>query len=99
MGRRWFLRWSARRADAVFAKLAELTFDVSAPRPEFRARLREDLLRTHEAEKVPAGVPPQERPEVRRRSLIVRLRPALIFAVMLGMMFVTGMRTYSAVPG
>ena len=83
----------------VTARLSELSVFLSGPSPEFRASLREELLRTHTAERVPASQPPAERPRVRRRSLLARFRPALVFGVLLVGMYGTGIRTYHSVPG
>ncbi|MBP2707302.1 hypothetical protein JOL79_26310 [Microbispora sp. RL4-1S] len=87
----------------------------SGPTPEFRARLREELLRNHAAERTTAVEPPPAFDEVagapgdapgglhrrrpRRRPLIVRLRPVLVFAGLMVLMFATGVRTYDSVPG
>ncbi|MCT9932078.1 DUF5667 domain-containing protein [Planotetraspora sp. A-T 1434] len=88
--------WATRTTGHVTARLRTLG---GSPSPEFRARLREELLRAHAAERVPAGEPPARRPEIRRRSLLVRLRPAIVFAVLLAGMYATGIRTYHSVPG
>jgi hypothetical protein len=74
------------------------------PSPEFRAGLREELMRRHAAERNGIAVPPPpgppvERPRRRRPPLLVRLRPALVFAVLLATMFGTGVRTYHSLPG
>ncbi|MEZ0071589.1 DUF5667 domain-containing protein [Planotetraspora sp. GP83] len=90
--------WVTRTTGHVTARLLSLRLG-GAPSPEFRASLREELLRAHAAERVPAGDPPARRPEVRRRSLLVRLRPAIVFAVLLAGMYATGVRTYHSVPG
>ncbi|GII30722.1 DUF5667 domain-containing protein [Planotetraspora mira] len=93
------LRGRTTRGGQVVARLSELSGFLSGPSPEFRAGLREELLRTHAAERVPASEPPAQRPQVRRRSLFARFRPALVFGVLLIGMYGTGIRTYHSVPG
>ncbi|WP_203881797.1 DUF5667 domain-containing protein [Planotetraspora kaengkrachanensis] len=93
------LRGRTARDGQVTTRLAELSAFLSGPSPEFRAGLRAELLRTHVEERVPASAPPAERPRVRRRSLFVRVRPALVFGVLLIGMFCTGVGTYHSVPG
>ncbi|GAA4589572.1 hypothetical protein GCM10023194_44160 [Planotetraspora phitsanulokensis] len=93
------LRGRKARGGEVPARLAELSVFLSGPSPEFRASLREELLRTHVEERVPASEPPAERPRVRRRSLFTRVRPGLVFGVLLIAMYGTGIRTYHSVPG
>ncbi|MGI5485273.1 DUF5667 domain-containing protein [Microtetraspora malaysiensis] len=100
-GRRRRARRTGRAADRVAARISEAGSRAGdGPRPDFRARLRADLMEAHAAERGPAAPPPAERPEPRRRpSLLVRLRPLAVFAVLLGVMFATGARAYDSVPG
>ncbi|MGI5161883.1 DUF5667 domain-containing protein [Microbispora sp. CA-102843] len=99
---------SAARTRGVAARVAGLRSVLGGgPRPEFRERLRAELMRAHAAERAagrhtagkrvaPPGASPRPRP---RRSLLVRLRPPLVFCVLLAGMFGTGVRTYHSVPG
>ncbi len=99
-GRRRRARGTERAAGRVTTRIAEAGSRIgAAPRPDFRARLRADLLEAHAAERRPAAEPPAERPEVRRPSPLVRLRPLAVFTVLLGVMFATGARAYDSVPG
>ncbi len=91
--------WATRTTERVAAHLTELGSLLGRPRPEFRARLRDELLRTQIAERVPAARPPAERPEFRPRSLLVRLRPVCVFGGLLAFMFATGSHAYRSVPG
>lgn len=99
---------SASHTCRVAARVAGLRSLASGgPRPEFRERLRADLMRAYAAERAagrhaagrhaaPPAAPPRPRP---RRSLFVRLRPLMVFCVLLAAMFGTGVRIYHAVPG
>ncbi|MEU6424712.1 DUF5667 domain-containing protein [Microbispora sp. NPDC046973] len=99
---------SSARTRGVAARVAGLRSLLGGgPRPEFRERLRTELMRAHAAERAagkhavgrhaaPPATPLRPRP---RRSLLVRLRPLLVFCVLLAGMFGTGVRTYHAVPG
>ncbi|NJP25472.1 hypothetical protein FLW53_14965 [Microbispora sp. SCL1-1] len=98
----------SRRTRGVVARVAGLRSLLSGgPRPEFREKLRADLMRAHAAERAAGrhaagkhAAPPAASPGPRpRRSLLVRLRPVLVFCVLLAAMFGTGVRTYHAVPG
>ncbi|WP_169980932.1 DUF5667 domain-containing protein [Microbispora sp. H10836] len=99
-----FRRKPPARTRGAVARMAGLRSRLSGdPRPEFRERLRAELMRAHAAERAagrhaapPAGGPPRPRP---RRSALVRLRPLLVFCVLLAGMFGTGVRTYHSVPG
>ncbi|WP_169949867.1 DUF5667 domain-containing protein [Microbispora sp. H11081] len=99
-----FRRGPAARARGVVARLTGVRSRLDGgPRPEFRERLRAELMRAHAAERAagrhatpPAAEPPRPRP---RPSLLVRLRPLLVLGVLLGGMFWTGVRTYHSVPG
>ncbi|TQS25672.1 DUF5667 domain-containing protein [Microbispora sp. KK1-11] len=108
-GHRFPLRGrSSARIRGIAARVAGLRSLLGGgPRPEFRERLRAELMRAHAAERAagrhtagrhaaPPATPPRPRP---RRSLLVRLRPLLVFCVLLAGMFGTGVRTYHAVPG
>ncbi|WP_432868939.1 DUF5667 domain-containing protein [Microbispora rosea] len=108
-GRRFLLRGrSPARTRGVVARMAGLRSLLGGrPRPEFRERLRADLMRAHAAERAagrqaagkhaaPAATSPRPRS---RWSLLVRLRPLLVFCVLLAAMFGTGVRTHYAVPG
>ncbi|MCC5576641.1 hypothetical protein IMZ11_13475 [Microtetraspora sp. AC03309] len=98
--RRRRVGWAGRATDRVTTRIAEVGSRIGGgPRPDFRAKLRADLLEAHAAERRPAERPPAERPEVRRPSLLVRLRPAVVFTMLLGVMFLTGSRAYDSVPG
>lgn len=101
-------RRPSARTRGVAARVAGLRSLLGGgPRPEFRERLRAELMRAHADERAagrhtagrhaaPPATPPRPRP---RRSLLVRLRPLLVFCVLLAGMFGTGVRTYHAVPG
>ncbi|MEU6407953.1 DUF5667 domain-containing protein [Microbispora sp. NPDC046933] len=108
-GHRFLLRGrSAARTRGVSARVAGLRSLLGGgPRPEFRERLRTELMRAYAAERAagrhaagkhaaPPATPPRPRP---RRSLLVRLRPLLVFCVLLAGMFGTGVRAYHSVPG
>ncbi|MEU9887223.1 DUF5667 domain-containing protein [Sphaerisporangium sp. NPDC051011] len=98
---RWLLRRRAvvRRRDPqphFVARLNEIGSDSgTGPRPDFRARLREELLAAYHAK---AAAPAPETPP-RRPSLFTRVRPAAVIVAVVGVMFFTGLRTYDAVPG
>jgi hypothetical protein len=93
-------RSATRRRGRVAARLADLGLYFGGPSPEFRVRLREELLRAHAAERSPASQPSEARPRPRRRrSLFARLRPALVFSVLLAGMYGMGVCTYHSVPG
>ncbi|MEU8173451.1 DUF5667 domain-containing protein [Microbispora hainanensis] len=108
-GRRFLprIRPSARTRGVVARVTGLRSLLGGAPRPEFRERLRADLMRAHAAERAAGGhatgkhaAPPAASPRPRaRRSLLVRLRPVLVFCVLLVAMFWTGVRTHHAVPG
>ncbi|WP_432928837.1 DUF5667 domain-containing protein [Microbispora sp. CA-135349] len=100
---------SAARTRGVAARVGGLRSLLGGgPRPEFRERLRADLMRAHAAERAagrhaagkhaapPAAAPTRPRP---RRSLLVRLCPLLVFCVLLAGMFGAGVRVYHSVPG
>ncbi|MBE3008682.1 hypothetical protein IL992_05695 [Microbispora sp. NEAU-D428] len=106
-GHRFLLRGrSAARDRGVAARVTGLRSLLGGgPRPEFRERLRAELMRAYAAERAagrhaagkhaaPPAIPPRP-----RRSLLVRLRPLLVFCVLLAGMFGTGVRTYHSVPG
>lgn len=102
---RWFGGGSAHRTRRVAARVGGLRSLLGGgPSQEFRERLRTDLMRTHAAQRATgrhaappaASAVPRPRP---RPSLLVRLRPAFVFAVLLVAMFGTGVRTYHSVPG
>jgi hypothetical protein len=66
------------------------------PSPDFRARLRGELLAAHAA----GDEPPQEPSGVRHRPpLLIRLRPAGLTVAVTGLMILTGVQTYGSVPG
>ncbi|WP_182898124.1 DUF5667 domain-containing protein [Microbispora sp. H10830] len=106
-GRRFPLRGRpSARTRGVAARVAGLRSLLGGgPRPEFRERLRADLMRAHAAERaagrhaVGKHATPPATPPRPRRPLLVRLRPLLVFCVLLAGMFGTGVRTYHAVPG
>ncbi|GLV51501.1 hypothetical protein TBS_20700 [Thermobispora bispora] len=98
-------RWASRRSGQITARIAELgPWFGEGPRPEFRAALRDELMRrfaeqaaaraSRPAAPAPAGAPP-----VRRRPVLVRMLPSLVFSALLVLMFSTGVRTYHSVPG
>lgn len=96
-------RRSAARTRRVAAHVAGLRSLLGGPAPEFRERLRTELMRAYAAERsagrhaaAPAAGPARPRP---RPSLLVRLRPLLVFCVLLAAMFGTGVRTYHSMPG
>ncbi|RCG30365.1 hypothetical protein DQ384_16710 [Sphaerisporangium album] len=97
---RWLLRrWAAvTRRDPqphFIARLNEIGSESgTGPRPDFRARLREEVLAAYRARSAPAPETPPRRP-----SLLRRVRPAAMIVAMVGVMFFTGVRTYDAVPG
>ncbi|GAA0362368.1 hypothetical protein GCM10009530_09950 [Microbispora corallina] len=101
----WRGGWATRTGARVVARLAGLRSLLGpGPRPEFRAGLREELLRTHAAERAAAAAaapptPAAHAPRRRRPSLLVRMRPALVFAALLVTMFGLGVRTHHALPG
>ncbi|GAB3130782.1 DUF5667 domain-containing protein [Microbispora hainanensis] len=106
-GHRFLLRVRPRAGTrGVVARVAGLRSLLGgAPRPEFRERLRADLMRAHADERAAGrhaagkhAEPPATSPRP-RRSLLVRVRPVLVFCVLLAAMFGTGVRTYHAVPG
>ena len=96
-----------RRVAARMASLRSLL--GGGPRPEFREKLRAELMRAYADERAAgtraagkhaappaASGPRRPRP---RRSLLVRLRPVLVFSLLLVGMFAAGVRTHHAVPG
>jgi hypothetical protein len=98
-------RWPLRRWAAVtrrepqphfVARLKEIGAEPgNGPRPDFRARLREELLAAHATAADPG-------PEVARRrgpSLLMRLRPSALMVAMAALMFFTSVETYGSVPG
>ncbi|RGA01804.1 hypothetical protein DI270_027835 [Microbispora triticiradicis] len=97
---------TSARTRRVAARVTALRSLVNGgPSPDFRERLRADLMRAHADERTagrhaapPAAHAGSRRPRP-RRSLLVRLRPVLVFGVALSGMFATGVRTYHAVPG
>lgn len=107
---RWLLNRRVRSDthDQVVERLRRLGDRLGGgPRPEFRERLREDLLAAYAARHVPVHVlaAPSEEPEPEaaapppRRSLLVRLRPvALLLTVVVGV-FLTSFHTSKAMPG
>ncbi|MBD3143239.1 DUF5667 domain-containing protein [Microbispora bryophytorum] len=105
--RRFLLRRRASaRARGVAARVAGLRSLLGGgPRPEFREKLRAELMGAHAAERAAGrhtagkhAAPPAAPPRP-RRSLLVRLRPLMVFCALLAGMFGTGVRTYHAVPG
>lgn len=91
--------WATRTTERVAAGFTEFGRLLGGPRPEFRARLREELLRAHAMERVSAAQPPAERPEIRPRSRLVRLRATCVLGGLLAVMFVTGAHASHSVPG
>ncbi|MFC6079584.1 DUF5667 domain-containing protein [Sphaerisporangium aureirubrum] len=64
------------------------------PSPDFRARLRGELLAAHGTEGDPVPEPSRRRP-----PLLLRLRPAFLVVSVTGLMILTGVQTYASVPG
>ncbi|WP_214103347.1 DUF5667 domain-containing protein [Acrocarpospora catenulata] len=96
----WRRRRAGRFSGDVLARLGGLGHRLgSGPRAEFRARLRDELLRTHEAERVRATPPPHDRPEIKPVPLWIRLRPWAALGAMIVTTVVTAIITYSTVPG
>lgn len=83
----------------VAARVADLGA-IPGPSPDFRARLRAELLREHAAERAGNTAAPGE---ARTRSRAARrrsgLRAAIVFALLLTGMFATGFHTHRAMPG
>ncbi|WP_327049182.1 DUF5667 domain-containing protein [Microbispora sp. NBC_01189] len=97
---------SAARARRIAARMTALRSRVNGgPSPDFRESLRADLMRAHAAERAAGrhAAPPAAHSGSRRsrprRSLLVRLRPVLVFGAALAGMFATGVHTYHTVPG
>ncbi|GII81310.1 hypothetical protein Sru01_62920 [Sphaerisporangium rufum] len=94
---RWLLMgWAAaNRRAALRARLEEIGAEPGhGPRPEFRARLREELA-GH-----PAGTAGAETARHRRRGARrLRPRPAALLVTAAALTAVTGLQTYTAVPG
>ncbi|MEO3811274.1 DUF5667 domain-containing protein [Sphaerisporangium sp. B11E5] len=67
------------------------------PSPDFRARLRGQLLAAHGTRADP-GPEPAVRKR-RRPPLLVRLRPAVLIVAVTCLMILTGTQTYDSVPG
>ncbi|WP_433221744.1 hypothetical protein [Microtetraspora malaysiensis] len=62
-GRRRRARRTGRAADRVAARIADAGSRAGdGPRPDFRARLRADLMKAHAAERGPAAEPPPSGP-------------------------------------
>ncbi|GGK99328.1 hypothetical protein Sme01_60550 [Sphaerisporangium melleum] len=107
MGKWGPTRWPLRRSSAVGREPShpELTARLRAigtepahgPRPDFRARLREELLAAHATAAEPETAPDTGR---RRRRLVPpRLRSSVVAVALTGVLVVTGLQTYAAVPG
>ncbi|WP_214409950.1 DUF5667 domain-containing protein [Sphaerisporangium fuscum] len=78
-------------------RLEEIGADpASGPRPDFRSRLREELLAAQAAS---ADAVPDPPPVRHRAPFLVRLRPATFVVVTAGLLIFTGIQTYGAVPG
>ncbi|WP_344971158.1 DUF5667 domain-containing protein [Streptosporangium fragile] len=69
---------------------------AAGPRPEFRARLREQLMQEAAAPVATLPEPPPARSRRRRRA---SLFPHLLSAVLVASMIVSGVWTYQAMPG
>ncbi|GAA0968474.1 hypothetical protein GCM10009555_013900 [Acrocarpospora macrocephala] len=97
----WWRRWRAGRFSAdVVSRLGDFGHRLgSGPRAEFRARLRDELLRTHQSERVPAGQPPHDRPSIPAVRRWIRMRPWAGLGAMIVATVATAMVTYSTVPG
>lgn len=97
------------RSRRIAARVADLG-PLSGPSPEFRARLRAELLQEYAAERTRRTPAPPKAPKapelskaaaarVRAARRRANLRFALVFTVLLGAMFATGVRTHNAMPG
>ncbi|MEU8266530.1 DUF5667 domain-containing protein [Sphaerisporangium sp. NPDC049002] len=99
---RWLLRrWAAvtrREPQAHFvSRLNEIGAEPGhGPRPDFRARLRGELLA---AQATGPEIAPETAGHRRRTPLLVRLRPGALIVTVTGLMLFTGLETYAAVPG
>ncbi|GAA1272067.1 hypothetical protein GCM10009677_26430 [Sphaerisporangium rubeum] len=84
-------------ARALTVRLRQIGDEPREPSPEFRARLRGQLLAAH-------GTAGETGPEPavgagRRPPLLLRLRPAAMVVSVTGLMALTGLQTYGSVPG
>ncbi|MEV7966649.1 DUF5667 domain-containing protein [Sphaerisporangium sp. NPDC088356] len=99
---RWLLRrWAAvtrREPHTHFvSRLNEIGSEPAhGPRPDFRARLRGELLTAHATGPDTTSEPARHR---RRTPLLVRLRPGALIVTVTGLMLFTGVETYGSVPG
>ncbi|MET8142062.1 DUF5667 domain-containing protein [Sphaerisporangium sp. NPDC005288] len=66
------------------------------PSPDFRARLREEILA---AQVTGPDLEPDTGRRRRRPPLLVRLRPGALIVALTAVMVVTGVQTYASVPG
>ncbi|WP_283139191.1 DUF5667 domain-containing protein [Rhizohabitans arisaemae] len=89
-------RRRARRSDMVFHALGTATrYSGGGPRPEFRERLRSDLLAADRSGPEPSPVEPPRKP-YRRLSV---LRPVGIFASTLVLLLTMSLVTAQSIPG
>ncbi|GIH22445.1 hypothetical protein Aph01nite_07550 [Acrocarpospora phusangensis] len=97
----WWRRWRAGRfSGEVVARLGDFSHRLgTGPRAEFRARLRDELLKTHENERVTAEQPPHDRPAISTVSRWVLIRPWAGLGAMIVATLSTAMVTYTTVPG
>jgi hypothetical protein len=99
--RRLLSRWAAvtrREPQTHFvARLNEIGAEPgNGPRPDFRLRLREELLAAHAMGSEPA---PEAARHRRRSPFLLRLRPAVLIVSVAGLTLFTGVGTYVSVPG
>ncbi|GLW08878.1 hypothetical protein Misp01_40080 [Microtetraspora sp. NBRC 13810] len=92
---------AARRAHArLTGQLSDLGSRMSGgPRPEFRARLRGDLLSVYAEEREEPGQPGADRPAASRRHPRLRIFPQVLAFAMALVMMVTALVAYRSVPG
>ncbi|WP_248962259.1 DUF5667 domain-containing protein [Sphaerisporangium perillae] len=100
-------RWLLRRWDSVtrrhpqphfVARLHEIGAEPAhGPRPDFRTRLREELLAAHATAAADPG--PETGRHRRHSPFLVRMRPGALIVAMAGLMVFSGVQTYASVPG
>ncbi|MFC4529828.1 DUF5667 domain-containing protein [Sphaerisporangium dianthi] len=106
MGKWGPTRWLHRRSSAgsrrqpqphFAARLREIGAEPShGPRPDFRTRLREEII----AARATGGEPDTETGRHRRSSpRLARLRPGVLIVAMTSLLAFTGVQTYASVPG